>query len=148
MCNFGFQPEALNRAFLDIFEELLVLQNFFSCKITPRHCKNRFCKSIGSPLWMLKKNVFKSSFYQSHVVAFGFAKMVFAVPGGNFAWKKILQNRSSSNISKNALLSASGWNPKLHNYHTPRFHVLRKGFHGSQKCTIWQVLLMTQCLNI
>ena len=29
MCNFGFQPEALNRAFLDIFEELLVLQNFF-----------------------------------------------------------------------------------------------------------------------
>ena len=26
LCNFGFQPEALNRAFLDIFNELLVLQ--------------------------------------------------------------------------------------------------------------------------
>ena len=26
LCNFGFQPEALNRAFLDIFDELLVLQ--------------------------------------------------------------------------------------------------------------------------
>ena len=26
VCNFGFQPEGLNRAFLDIFEELLVLK--------------------------------------------------------------------------------------------------------------------------
>ena len=45
------------------------LRNFwfcriFSCKITPQHCKNRFFKSKGSP-------IFKSSFYQSHVMAFG-----------------------------------------------------------------------------
>ena len=53
MCNFGFQPEALNRAFLDIFEELLVLQIFFSCKYPP---------ALGGP--------------------FGFAKTVFAVRGG------------------------------------------------------------------
>ena len=39
---------------------------------------------------------------------FGFAKTVFAVPGGNFAQKKICKTRSSSNMSKNALLSASG----------------------------------------
>ena len=45
---------------------------------------------------------------------FGFAKTVFAVRGGNFAQKKICKTRSSSNMSKNALLSASGWNPKLH----------------------------------
>ena len=32
---------------------------------------NSFCKSKGSPLWMLKKKFFKSSFYQSHVMAFG-----------------------------------------------------------------------------
>ena len=45
----NFHPEenyaahfAVNRAFLYIFEELLVLQNFFSCKINPRHCNNRF----------------------------------------------------------------------------------------------------------
>ena len=31
--------------------------------------------------------------------------------------KKFCKTRSSSNMSKNALLSASGWNPKLHNYH-------------------------------
>ena len=52
--------------------------------------------------------------------SYEFAKTVFAVPGGNFAWKKICKTRSSSNISKNTLLlSASGWNPKLHNYHPP-----------------------------
>ena len=33
--------------------------------------------------------------------------------------KKFCKTRSSSNMSKNALLSASGWNPKLHNYHPP-----------------------------
>ena len=33
--------------------------------------------------------------------------------------KKISKTRSSSNMSKNAMLSASGWNPKLHNYHPP-----------------------------
>ena len=32
MCNFGFQQEALNRAFLNIFEELLVMKNFFHAK--------------------------------------------------------------------------------------------------------------------
>ena len=68
MCNFGFQPEALNRAFLDIFEELLVLQNFFSCKITPPHCKNHFCKSKGSPLWMLKIKILQIIL---HMMAFG-----------------------------------------------------------------------------
>ena len=31
--------------------------------------------------------------------------------------KKFCKTRSSPNMSKNALLSASGWNPKLHNYH-------------------------------
>ena len=63
--------ETLNRAFLDIYEELLVLQNFFFVQNYPPP-KKKFCKA-----------------------------------------------RSSSNISKNALLSASGWNPKLHNYHPP-----------------------------
>ena len=31
---------------------------FFHAKLPPRtpHCKNRFCKSKGSPLWMLKKS--------------------------------------------------------------------------------------------
>ena len=32
--------------------------------------------------------------------------------------KKFCKTISSSNMSKNALLSASGWNPKLHNYQT------------------------------
>ena len=32
---------------------------------------------------------------------------------------KFCKTRSSSNMSKNALLSASGWNPKMHNYHPP-----------------------------
>merc|ERR1712155_207931 len=75
LCNFGFQPEALNRAFLDIFEELLVLQNFFSCKITPPHCKNRFCKSKGSPLWMLKNKFLQIKFLSKSccgIWSFGF----------------------------------------------------------------------------
>ena len=44
MCNFGFQQEALNRAFLNIFEELLVMKNFFHAKTlfvdpkVPRPC--------------------------------------------------------------------------------------------------------------
>ena len=33
--------------------------------------------------------------------------------------KNFCKTRSSSNMSKNAHYSASGWNPKLHNYHTP-----------------------------
>ena len=41
----------------------------------------------------------------------------FCSAGGNFAQKKFCKTRSSSNMSKNAQLSASGWNPKLHNYH-------------------------------
>ena len=55
MCNFGFQSEALNTAFMDIFEELLVLD--------------------------VEKKIIKSSFYQSHVVAFGFAKMILQCRG-------------------------------------------------------------------
>ena len=43
------------------------------------------------------------------------------VLGGKFARKNICKTRSSSNMFKNALLSASGWNPKLHNYHPPLF---------------------------
>ena len=35
--------------------------------------------------------------------------------------KKFCKTRSSSNMSKNALLSAFGWNPKLHNYHPPLY---------------------------
>ena len=72
MCNFGFQPEALNRAFLDIFEELLVLQNFFFAKLLPGTAKTVFAYPKGpSPLRMLKKKIFRSKFYQSHVMAFG-----------------------------------------------------------------------------
>ena len=46
MCNFGFQPEALNlnRAFLDIFEELLVLQIFFAI-LTPCTARTIFILS-------------------------------------------------------------------------------------------------------
>ena len=36
-----------------------------------------------------------------------------------FQKKKFCVFGSLSNMSKNALLSASGWNPKLHNYHPP-----------------------------
>ena len=35
----------------------------------PKSKKSKISK--GSPLWMLKKKFFKSSFYQSHVMAFG-----------------------------------------------------------------------------
>ena len=72
------------------------LRNFwfcriFSCKITPQHCKNRFFKSKGSP-------IFKSSFYQSHMMAFGltipkwyntWVLQIFFVNIFFFDWKKI-----------------------------------------------------------
>ena len=73
MCNFGFQPEALNRAFLDIFEELLFCRIFFHAKLPPGTAKTVFANPKGPP--------------------FGFSKTVFAVRGGNFARKKILQNQ-------------------------------------------------------
>ena len=66
-----FRQTTILRPFFDIFERLPKTQNFFFWKITPLHCKNRFWKSKGSPLWMLKKKSFNSSFYQSHVMAFG-----------------------------------------------------------------------------
>ena len=56
MCNFGFQPEALNRAFLDIFEELLVLQNFFRPKLSPGTAKTVFANPKGPPSLDVKKN--------------------------------------------------------------------------------------------
>ena len=83
MCNFGFQPEALNRAFLDIFEELLVLQNFFSCKITPPALQKPFLKIQRVPLLDVEKKILQIKFLSFG--PFGFAKTVFAVRGGNFA---------------------------------------------------------------
>ena len=62
MCNFGFQTEALNRAFLDIFEELLFLQNFFDAKLPPGTAKTVFANPKGPPLWMLKKKILHIKF--------------------------------------------------------------------------------------
>ena len=59
MCNFGFQPEALNRAFLDIFEELLV---FFHAKLPPGTAKTIFANPKGPPLYMLKKRILQIKF--------------------------------------------------------------------------------------
>ena len=180
-----FRQTTILRPFFDIFERLLETQIFFFWKITPWHCKNRFWKSKGSPLWMLKKKSFNSSFYQSHVMAFGltipkwynswvlqiflkniwskiFFKLffpifwkhiwknifhtevlyhfgilrpnaitwlwlkvilrnVFSTSKGGILWicknsfcsaqKKICKTRCPWNVSKNALISASGWNP-------------------------------------
>ena len=41
--------------------------------------------------------------------------------------------RSSSNVLKNALLNASCWYPKLHNYHGP----LPSAIIGQFLCTVW-----------
>ena len=67
MCNFGFQPEALNRAFLDIFEELLVLQNFFFVQNYPPAPQKIFFKIFFSKFL---KNIFKKYFQYLSVVPF------------------------------------------------------------------------------
>ena len=46
-----------------------------------------------------------------------FQKRFLQCRGVIFQKKKFCVFGSLSNMSKNALLSASGWNPKLHNYH-------------------------------
>ena len=48
-----------------------------------------------------------------------FQKRFLQCRGVIFQKKKFCVFGSLSNMSKNALLSASGWNPKLHNYHPP-----------------------------
>ena len=66
-----------NCAILDIFEELLVLQNFFSCKITPPHTalQKPFLQIQRPPPLDLKKYFFpnrpKSFFKQSHSIGIG-----------------------------------------------------------------------------
>ena len=48
LCNFGFQPIALDRTFLNIFEGLLVLQNFFHG--SPLDLKKYFFQIVPPPL--------------------------------------------------------------------------------------------------
>merc|ERR1712155_87172 len=62
LCNFGFQPEALNRAFLDIFEKILVLQNFFFVQNYPPALQKPFLQIQRVPLWMLKKKILQIKF--------------------------------------------------------------------------------------
>ena len=65
MCNYGFQPEALIRAFLDTFQGHLVLQNFF-CAL-----QKLFLQIQRIPPLDVEKTFLKINFYQSHVMAFG-----------------------------------------------------------------------------
>ena len=57
-----FRQTTILRPFFDIFERLPKTQNFFFWKITPLHCKNRFWKSKGGGLWMLKKKILQIKF--------------------------------------------------------------------------------------
>ena len=68
-----FRWTTILRPFFDIFERLLETQYFFIVeKLPPGIAKTVFENPKGPPLWMLKKKkFFKSSFYQSHVMAFG-----------------------------------------------------------------------------
>ena len=57
---------------------------------------------------MIYGNLKKNIFLNPKGGAFGSEKTVFAVQGGNFSKKKFCVFGSLSNMSKNALLSASG----------------------------------------
>ena len=132
--------------FLDIFERLPKTQNFFFEKLPTCTAKTVLENPKGPPFGCWKKKFFKSNqriipFWNRetkchHMMALiktwfedffniqrgdplDLQKRFLQCGGVILHEKKFCKTRSSSNMSKNALLSASGWNPKLHIYQTP-----------------------------
>ena len=68
--------------------------------------------------WLWKNLIWRIFFFNiQRPPPLDFQKRFLQCRGVIFQKKKFCVFGSLSNMSKNALLSASGWNPKLHNYH-------------------------------
>ena len=113
----------------NIFYKYLVkniFQNVFSNFLEKIFTKNIFKSVI--PFWNRETKCHHMALIKSWFEDFFFniqrgdpldlQKRFLQCGGGNFARKKILQNQKFLKYVQ-ALLSASGWNPKLHSYHPP-----------------------------
>ena len=108
----------------------LYLRNFWFCriffraKLPPGTAKTVFANPLcileswdQMPSHGFDKNLIWRNLFFQHPL--DLQKRFLQCQGVILHEKKFCKTRSSSNMSKIALLSASGWNPKSHIYHTP-----------------------------